>query len=583
MKYYNFTRIYVNGSSLTAGGGLDQDSIKKEYKKLYNVEWDNEKDVTYPKYIADHFGVPLTHDAFSGSGAPRLVRRTYEHIEEIGIEKARKTLFILEITSPFHRIDQYYNEINDYSITNVRYDNDKKLGEISGIQIHKVVTKDKIKYGYDFFEGRITDETKEYLSKYHNPIAYVDRYRGEMVGLFSFLEKNNIEFFYWFDDESIKNPYDEFYSLLDPKRNLKFDGYNCVNQFCNFNGHTIKDEVPGITDDRHPGYFGNKMYSEKIIKMIESKLKPRLFAFGDSHTKTFKSHFDAGTVWAKEYFDYLGTIPETYSEIISKTYDIELLNYGIGGCSNYTIFDEFMKYYKSIKPNDIVIFGWTAVNRFKLANNVNSFVDILPNTPHPKQNDDVDLSSTQQLSINRDTHSIWWTEITQFMDVIMSLLPKNKIYHWTWVNPELVVSNNIWSQESMDLKHSLMFPNWRDTDDKIKEVVNNNCDYVVDLKTDVNLDEMKQLANNGKKIAIVNIEYASPENQRLVHNGFNIKHYGSKNYKKECFNNMIPYQKYSLIKDETNGGVMDGHTGKVGHMELAEHLMSLIENKKPTI
>jgi hypothetical protein len=178
--------------------------------------------VTYPKYIADHFGVNLVHDAFSGSGAPRLVRRTYEHIEEIGIERARKTLFLLEITSPVHRVDQFYNEIGDYVITNVRYDDERNIGDISGIQIQEVITKDKIKYPREFFEGRITNETKEYLSKYHNPVAYVDRYRGELVGLFSFLEKNDIEFFYWFDDESIKNPYNDFYSTLDPKRNLKF-------------------------------------------------------------------------------------------------------------------------------------------------------------------------------------------------------------------------------------------------------------------------------------------------------------------------------------------------------------------------
>ena len=97
------------------------------------------------------------------------------------------------------------------------------------------------------------------------------------------------------------------------------------------------------------------------------------------------------------------------------------------------------------------------------------------------------------------------------------------------------------------------------------------------------LVEMKRLADSGKKIAIVNIEYASPENQRFAHNEFNIKHFGSKNYKKECFKQMIPYQKYSLIKDETDGGVMDGHTGKVGHTQLAKQLIDLIENKKPTI
>ena len=182
MKYYNFNTIYVNGSSLTAGGGLDQDIIKNEYKKLYNVEWGNEKDITYPKYIANHFNVTLTHDAFSGSGAPRLVRRTYEHIEKIGMDKVRNTLFLFEITSPVHRVDQYYNEIGDYVITNVRYDDDKNVGALTGIQIHDVITKDKIKYSQKYFEGRITNETKEYLTKYHNPVAYVDKYRGEMVG-----------------------------------------------------------------------------------------------------------------------------------------------------------------------------------------------------------------------------------------------------------------------------------------------------------------------------------------------------------------------------------------------------------------
>lgn len=582
MKYVKFDTIYVNGSSLTAGGGLDQPLVKREYKRLYDVEWNDEKDVTYPKYIADYFNCKLIHDAYSGSGAPRLVRRTYEHIQKIGIEKAQKTLFLFEITSPVHRVDQYYNVIGDYAITNVRYD-DNNLGELSSIQIHKTTTRDNITYPYEFFEGKITEETKQYFKKYHNPVMYVEKYRGLLVGLFSFLEKNNIEYFYWFDDDSMKNPYGYFYDPLDKKRDLKFESYNCVNQFCTNNKKTIKDEVPGITDDRHPGYFGNKLFSEQVIKMIENRIKPRLFAFGDSHTKTFKSHFEAGTVWAKEYFNYIGEIPKTYTEIIANNYNMELFNFGVGGCSNYTVFQEFMDNYKKIKPNDIIVFGWTAVNRFRLANNVNCFVDILPNTPHPKQNDDVDLSSTQQLSVNRDTHSVWWTEVTQFIDIIKTLLPNNEIYHWTWVDPEIVVSNNIWSQESIDLKHTLLIPNWRDTDVKMKEVITNNCDYIVDLKTEVDLVEIKKLADNGKKIAVINIEYGTPENIRFVHNDLNIHHYGSFNHKKECYSRMIPYKKYSLIKDETNGMVMDGHTGKIGHQELAQQLIDLISHKKPVI
>ena len=162
----------------------------------------------------NHFKLNLIHDAECGSGAPRLVRRTYEHIEEIGIEKARQTLFLLEITSPVHRVDQYYNEIGDYAITNVRYDDDRNVGNLSGIQIQEVITKDKIKYSREFFEGRITNETKEYLSKYHNPVAYVDRYRGELVGLFSFLDKIGATYFYMFDNPTLKSPH-QVYNELD--------------------------------------------------------------------------------------------------------------------------------------------------------------------------------------------------------------------------------------------------------------------------------------------------------------------------------------------------------------------------------
>ena len=58
----NFNTIYSNGSSLTAGGGLGESTVKKIYKDLHGVEWDNQKDVTYPQYVANHFECELVHD-----------------------------------------------------------------------------------------------------------------------------------------------------------------------------------------------------------------------------------------------------------------------------------------------------------------------------------------------------------------------------------------------------------------------------------------------------------------------------------------------------------------------------------------
>ena len=85
-------------SVLSFGGGQDSTAIL--YKLMYDKQFRS-------KYAPNDIVVVMAntlneHDA------------TYEHIEEIGIEKARKTLFLFEITSPVHRIDQYYNEVGDY-------------------------------------------------------------------------------------------------------------------------------------------------------------------------------------------------------------------------------------------------------------------------------------------------------------------------------------------------------------------------------------------------------------------------------------------------------------------------------------
>jgi hypothetical protein len=581
MKYYKFNTIYANGSSLTAGGGLDHRNIRDEYKKLYNVEWGDEKDITYPKYIADHFGCRLVHDAMSGAGAPRLVRRTYEYIKKVGITQSQKTLFLFEITSPVHRVDLYCEEVGEYVITNVRYDDDDNTGDISSIQMHKTTNRYGVEYGYDYFEGKISNEVKDYLSKYHNPVEYVEKVGPEVAGLFSFLEKNNIEFFYWFDDESLKNSFQYFYNKLDKERNLKFENYNCVNQFCNFNGHSIKAELKGFTEDIHPGYFGNKLYSEKIIELIEEKIKPRLYTFGDSHTQTFKSHKEANTSWAKEYINHIGEVPETYNEILANKINIELNNFGKGGASNQTIFDIFIENYKNIKPNDIVIFGWTGISRFRLSSNVNTFVDVLPNPLHPKQNDDVTKESEFEISINRDSYTIWWSEVKQYIEIIQALLPKNKILHWTWVDTDIVTPTNIWSQESIDLKLSLLVHNWVDTEEKIKNVIIDNCDYLVDLSGDVDIDDLKIKSNEGKKIIFINSNQCDENIRNSVFNEFRIKFYDSKNYKKECFDLMIPHKRYNRIYDETNGTVDDLHTSKNGHIQLSEDLLEQI--KKPII
>ena len=260
--------VYSNGSSLTAGGGLYELGIKNEYKRLYNIEWDNEKDVTYPKYVADHFNLNLIHDAECGSGAPRLVRKTYEYIENVGIDKANETLFLFEITDPIHRIDMFCKSINDHIIVNVRYDDDANITDLSAVYSYSPTNRP---ISNDIFKGDVEKEINEYLSKYHDPIVYTNKCVGEVAGLFSFMDRFNLKFFYMFENDFLRNPIKQFYHEMDKTHKIHI-GNNCTSSshFCIKNKLTISDELNGFTGDTHPGYFGYKKFSEVVINNVKS-------------------------------------------------------------------------------------------------------------------------------------------------------------------------------------------------------------------------------------------------------------------------------------------------------------------------
>jgi hypothetical protein len=274
MKLKNIDTIYCNGSSLSAGGGLYELGIKQIYKNSHGVQWNNEKDVTYAKYIADYFECNLIHDAQCGSGAPRLIRRTYEHIQKVGIEQAKKTLFLFEITDPAHRVDMYCKEINDHIIVNVRYD-DYDDGRLSDLSIVYSYSPNNNPYSNNIFKGKIESESLRYFDNFHDPIIYNNKFKGELIGLFSFLDKLDIQYYYMFDNPSgLKFPFDVVYDELDLKHELiiEKDIYT-TSHFCNKYKLTIKDETNNYTSDTHPGYFGYKKFSEIAINFIKTRIE----------------------------------------------------------------------------------------------------------------------------------------------------------------------------------------------------------------------------------------------------------------------------------------------------------------------
>lgn len=578
MKWWKYNTIYANGSSLTAGGGMNVQMNKNEYKRLLNIDIKDEKEFTYPTYIAKYFNCNLIHDAQSGAGAPRLIRRTYNYIEKIGIEEAKKTLFLFEITDPVHRVDFYLDDIGDYVIVNVRYDNEgDNNGKISSIQIQPTITDDGLEYSETDLE-KYTSQVREHLQKFHNPVVYTKKFVGEIAGLFAFLEMNGIDYFYQFDNFTLQQPFIYFHKNL-LKRELRIDNYNSINQFAGFQNMTVKDDLRGFTDDLHPGYYGHKKFAERAIEVIKERLKPRLFVFGDSHTQSYDSHNSAKSKWAIDYFNYIGHVPKNYPDIIAEYYGIDVINLGVGGCSNYTIFDKFIQTHKQIESKDIVIFGWTSEGRFRIANDVNDFVDVTPFNPHPPQNDDVPKEVTNTISLNKITYNIWWKEISNFIDIAENLLPKNKnILSWTWVDETTVYPSRVWSNEMLeDDKLCIFFENWGQAENELKELIEKESDVIFDFTKSIDLEKMYQDIKSKKRVTIINGNNLSENVKNFMkEKGIRTKVYHNNNYKNECYKKFIPYKKYKTIKEETNDFVDDLHTSHDGHVELANDIIKKI-------
>jgi hypothetical protein len=280
-----------------------------------------------------------------------------------------------------------------------------------------------------------------------------------------------------------------------------------------------------------------------------------------------------------EYVKNIGYVPEHYAELLPKYFDLDVINSGRGGASNYTIFDSFLTALNQIKSKDILIFNWTSEGRFRIANDTNEFVDIIPFNPHPKQNENVKKSTTEEIALNRVSYNVWYKEISNFIKIIKSLFPNNQIYHWTWVSPESGYHENLWSTEMLEDKQLCIFVNRYDNaDEELKKIIQENADVLYDLSTDVDLEKMLSEINDGKKIILHSSNNLNPEMSNFIkNNNIRLRHLDVTNHKKECYKQMIPFKKYSTIEDETNGKVKDLHIGEGGHRELTKTLISLIE------
>ena len=251
--FSKYKLFYVNGSSFTEGGGLEEESISKksvslQYKKQHNVIWENRKEVNWGNRLSKIIKIKCINESKSGAGVERLVRKTYEFIFN-NWDIKDKFFIILELPSP-DRIELFLNKANDYYILNLQ---NKNTNFISS-------TRDYFTEEYKKFD----EEHHNIMQKYmNNHFSYEEKVLSDdrlTIGLYSFCKLNKIKVYL------DRTTHFYFQNTIDKNDLLFKDVYN----WCIDKNLTIANEISGSDplSNKHPGFFGHIEYAKELAKFL---------------------------------------------------------------------------------------------------------------------------------------------------------------------------------------------------------------------------------------------------------------------------------------------------------------------------
>jgi hypothetical protein len=259
--------LYVNGSSVSAGGGFEEYQYRKDVRDSY-LQFgyslpDTKLECTYAHIIATELNLELINDAKSGSGIDRLIRTTMKWIDE-NPTKINETIFIFEIQMGI-RLDWYVKEWGDYGVLNAAYNENKE-------------------YPFTLVKEWFTDDTTERVKwnqKYKNSIdGYFNNFfdhdvkhlheETQLILFISYLNQFKLNYLISVPNDLSNSHTKIIHKIIPPTSNLAnlFDGYNVWN-YCRINQMLILNELAGSNSDNHIGYLGNIKIGKQISNFIK--------------------------------------------------------------------------------------------------------------------------------------------------------------------------------------------------------------------------------------------------------------------------------------------------------------------------
>lgn len=165
----------------------------------------------------------------------------------------------------------------------------------------------------------------------------------------------------------------------------------------------------------------------------------KLFVFGDSFSASFKPDDNVPIEdFRHQYIKWLGYVPRSYGEVMSEKLNLELINRAVGGYSNSSIFQSICMESTEINDGDIIVIGWTIIERFRLADpNTNKWVNfntyLNDGDYSAAKSISMDNQTVNQILVNRSTTQ-YKDELFNWVKLINVAFKKNKIFHWSWDN-----------------------------------------------------------------------------------------------------------------------------------------------------
>lgn len=257
----NIKNIHCFGTSFTEGGGFEFDSSQKNTELLksiyksteekltrYNFSWPGQLEKLLPN-------IKVFNHAKSGFGNERMYRVADEIISDDNFNKD-ENLFIFE-SSWLGRKEYFLNSIGDYVIFNYTFR--KTHEDMTGVGYNYLYDNKEIQQKLDKFKKIILPFFKETFKEKEVELQILRNGRFFL----SFLEQKKINFL--FVDSFLL---DEIKDKNKVTFKVENETYEDLGQLVHSNKYSIENETSGKINDKHLGYFGNKLVAVTVFNKL---------------------------------------------------------------------------------------------------------------------------------------------------------------------------------------------------------------------------------------------------------------------------------------------------------------------------